>query len=63
VGESGGSSAPKTLTNYFVGGLSVYNAELVRLAAHYHAVMGIRIWFAPRHRLQRQMRRRQHSSA
>jgi transposase len=27
---------PKTVTNYFVGGLSVYNAELVRLAAHYH---------------------------
>jgi len=27
---------PKTVTNYFVAGLSVYNAELVRLAAHYH---------------------------
>ena len=27
---------PKTVTNYFVGGLSVYNPELVRLAAHYH---------------------------
>ena len=27
---------PKTVTSYFVGGLSVYNAELVRLAAHYH---------------------------
>jgi transposase len=27
---------PKTVTNYFVAGLSVYNAELVRLASHYH---------------------------
>lgn len=27
---------PKPVTNYFVAGLSVLNAELVRLAAHYH---------------------------
>ena len=27
---------PKTVTRYFVAGLSVYNSELVRLATHYH---------------------------